>query len=81
MAPSSAARHQPSRSSAQTVDADVLVWRLEVGGQTIEHRVRLGSNKAAKWLRAHAPPPAHDVAFDESVAFAGQLVEDGLTVS
>jgi glucose-6-phosphate dehydrogenase assembly protein OpcA len=71
----------PSHSSAQTVDADVLVWRLEVGGQTIEHRVRLGSNKAAKWLERTLHRPAHDVAFDESVAFAETLVEDGLTVS
>lgn len=72
----------PSHSSAQTVDADVLVWRLErEGHSTIEHRVRLGSNKAAKWLERTLHRPAHDVAFDESVAFAETLVEDGLVVS
>ncbi|MBX3231038.1 MAG: glucose-6-phosphate dehydrogenase assembly protein OpcA [Labilithrix sp.] len=72
----------PSHSSATTVDADVLVWRLTLGAHApIEHRVRLGSNKAAKWLERTLHRPAHDVAFDESVAFAEALVEDGLTVS
>lgn len=71
----------PSHSSAQTVDADVLVWTCEALGHTIEHRVRLGSNKAAKWLERTLHRPAHDPAFDESVAFAETLVEDGLTVS
>jgi glucose-6-phosphate dehydrogenase assembly protein OpcA len=71
----------PSHSSAGTIDADVLVWKCTSGGQTIEHRVRLGSNKAAKWLERTLHRPAHDLAFDESVAFAETLVEDGLTVS
>lgn len=72
----------PSHTSATTIDADVLLWKLAVDGQqAIEHRVRLGSNKAAKWLERTLHRPALDVAFDESVAFAETLVEDGLTVS
>ena len=72
----------PSHSSAATVDSDVLYWRLTIGSNpTIEHRVRLGTNKAAKWLERTLHRPAHDPAFDESVAFAEALVEDGLTVS
>lgn len=72
----------PSHSSAATVDSDVLVWKLTIGpSPTIEHRVRLGTNKAAKWLERTLHRPAHDIAFDESVAFAEALVEDGLTVS
>lgn len=72
----------PSHSSAATVDSDVLFWKLTIGSSpTIEHRVRLGTNKAAKWLERTLHRPAHDVAFDESVAFAEALVEDGLTVA
>lgn len=65
-----------------TVDADVVVWKLErTGAPPIEQRVRLGTNKAAKWLERTLHRPAGDVAFDESVAFAEHIVEDGLTVS
>jgi glucose-6-phosphate dehydrogenase assembly protein OpcA len=65
-----------------TVDADVMVWRRARGdGPAIEHRVRLGTNKAAKWLERTLHRPARDVAFDESVAFAEHIVEDGLNVA
>lgn len=64
-----------------TPDADVVVWRCtKGGGPAIEQRVRLGANKAAKWLERTLHRPASDPAFDESVAFAEQIVEDGLTV-
>jgi glucose-6-phosphate dehydrogenase assembly protein OpcA len=64
-----------------TPDADVVVWRLELtGSPPFEQRVRLGANKAAKWLERTLHRPATDRAFDESVAFAEQIVEDGLTV-
>ena len=64
-----------------TRDADTLLWRRVLDGKTMEHRVRLGANKAAKWLERTLHRPAHDPAFDESVAFAEHLVDDGLTVS
>ena len=64
-----------------TPDADVVVWRCSKGGApAIEQRVRLGANKAAKWLERTLHRPPLDPAFDESVAFAEQIVEDGLTV-
>ena len=65
-----------------TVDADVVMWKQQKGdGPEIEQRVRLRANKAAKWLERTLHRPASDPAFDESVAFAEQIVEDGLTVS
>ena len=65
-----------------TPDADVIVWRCaKHDGAEIEQRTRLGANKAAKWLERTLHRPMRDVAFDESVAFAEHIVEDGLTVS
>lgn len=65
-----------------TPDADIVLWRQEVTGSApFEQRVRLGANKAAKWLERTLHRPATDHAFDESVAFAEQIVGDGLTVS
>jgi glucose-6-phosphate dehydrogenase assembly protein OpcA len=61
-----------------TPDADVVAWRLESDDTAIEQRIRLGANKAAKWLERTLHRPASDPAFDESVAFAEQIVEDGL---
>ena len=67
---------------SSTVDADVVLWKRAMGGgPAIEHRVRMGANKAAKWLERTLHRPASDPAFTESVAFAEQIVEDGLTVS
>lgn len=66
---------------AGTRDADVVSWKLAPpNGAPLEHKVRLGANKAAKWLERTLHRPAHDAAFAESVAFAEQIVEDGLTV-
>ncbi len=65
-----------------TVDADVVIWKLEKpNAPPTEQRVRLGANKAAKWLERTLHRPASDTAFDESIAFAEHIVEDGLTVS
>ncbi|MEA2751995.1 MAG: hypothetical protein QOI41_6138, partial [Myxococcales bacterium] len=64
-----------------TADADVMLWKQTVTGMPpLEQRVRLGSNKAAKWLERTLHRPKHDPAFNESVACAEQIVEDGLTV-
>ena len=64
-----------------TLDADVMVWKLKTSSSpALEQRVRLGTNKAAKWLERTLHRPKHDPAFDESVAFAEHIVEDGLTV-
>lgn len=64
-----------------TADADVMVWKQVMpGSPALEQRVRLGANKAAKWLERTLHRPKHDPAFDESVAFAEHIVEDGLTV-
>jgi glucose-6-phosphate dehydrogenase assembly protein OpcA len=65
-----------------TPDADVLVWKLGLAnGATLEQSVRLGANKAAKWLERTLHRPPNDAAFVESVAFAEHIVEDGLVVS
>jgi glucose-6-phosphate dehydrogenase assembly protein OpcA len=66
--------------AGETSDADVVLWRQTTPAGTYEQRVRLGANKAAKWLERTLHRPAFDPAFDESVAFAEQIVEDGLTV-
>lgn len=64
-----------------TLDADVMVWKLKTSSSPpLEQRVRLGANKAAKWLERTLHRPKHDPAFDESVAFAEHIVQDGLTV-
>lgn len=65
-----------------TPDADIIVWRRQKQGSTeIEQHTRLGANKVAKWLERTLHRPMRDVAFDESLAFAEYIVEDGLTVS
>jgi hypothetical protein len=70
-----------SRQQDATLDADVMVWKQSTTGSApLEQRVRLGANKAAKWLERTIHRPKHDPAFDESVAFAEHIVEDGLTV-
>jgi glucose-6-phosphate dehydrogenase assembly protein OpcA len=73
----------PARGgAAATPDADVMRWRLESpSGHIAEQKVRLGANKAAKWLERTLHRQARDAAFDESVAFAEQIVDDGLTVA
>jgi glucose-6-phosphate dehydrogenase assembly protein OpcA len=64
-----------------TADADMMVWKQTCSDSApLEQRVRLGANKAAKWLERTIHRPKHDPAFDESVAFAEQIVQDGLTV-
>ena len=63
-----------------TADSDVMLWKVTSGSVVLEQRVRLGANKAAKWLERTLHRPKHDPAFDESVAFAEHIVEDGLTV-
>jgi len=68
--------------SDTTLDADVVVWKLSHGdGVEIEQRVRLRTNKAARWLERTLHRPPRDVAFTESVAFAEHIVEDGLIIS
>ncbi|HEY8079107.1 MAG TPA: glucose-6-phosphate dehydrogenase assembly protein OpcA [Labilithrix sp.] len=73
-------RELGSGMSGATADADVVVWKQTTKAGSFEQRVRLGANKAAKWLERTLHRPALDPAFDESVAFAEQIVEDGLTV-
>jgi glucose-6-phosphate dehydrogenase assembly protein OpcA len=64
-----------------TADADVMLWKHVItGSPPLEQRVRLGANKAAKWLERTLHRPKHDPAFNESVSFAEQIVHDGLTV-
>ncbi|MBX3189015.1 MAG: glucose-6-phosphate dehydrogenase assembly protein OpcA [Labilithrix sp.] len=69
-----------------TADADVMVWKQVVTASVpaasfrLEQRVRLGANKAAKWLERTLHRPKRDAAFDESIAFAEQIAEDGLMV-
>jgi len=64
-----------------TADADVVLWRhVAPGCAPLEQHVRLSANKAAKWLERTLHRPKSDQAFDESVAFAEHIVDDGLTV-
>lgn len=72
---------QSSGLEDATADADVMVWKQSTTGVApLEQRVRLGANKAAKWLERTLHRPKHDPAFNESVAFAEHIVEDGLTI-
>ena len=65
----------------QTVDADVVLWTCtQPNHAPLEQRVRLNSNKAARWLERTLHRPPADPAFDESVVFAEHIVDDGLTV-
>ncbi len=64
---------------ATTIDADMLVWRLDVDMPTAtEQRVRLGANRGARLLERTLHRPPNDPTLNESVAFAEQLLEDGL---
>lgn len=75
-------RDLASGQEGTTPDADVVCWKLRKSdGSEIDHRVRLGANKAAKWLERTLHRPPADSAFNESVAFAEQIIQDGLTVA
>jgi glucose-6-phosphate dehydrogenase assembly protein OpcA len=63
---------------SQTLDADVLQWRLEIEGQVIEQSIRLGANRGARLLDRTLHRPAHDPLLEETVEFAEELYEDGL---
>ncbi len=68
-----------SGSQGTTADADVVLWKhVTPSLGPLEQRVRLSSNKAAKWLERTLHRPKSDPVFDESVAFAEHIVEDGL---
>ncbi len=60
-----------------TDDADVIAWHLEPWqGAALDQHVRLGTNKAAKWLERTLRRPAKDMALLESVTFAEHVAED-----
>lgn len=68
---------------SQTLDADVLAWRLELdagggGVRAIEQSVRLGANREARLLDRTLHRPPHDPVLDAAVEFAEKLDEDGL---
>lgn len=72
----------PKDQADTTLDADVMLWRsARTDATEIEQTIRLGANKAAKWLERTLHRPLRDPAFDESVAFAERVVAEGLTVS
>lgn len=74
-------RNLGSGSSDATADADVVKWTLSVGdAPAIEQSVRFGANKGAKWLERTLHRPARDPALIDSVAFAEEVVEDGVVV-
>ena len=61
---------------------DEREWRmLDGAGSPVVHRVRLGANKAAKWLERTLRRPAKDAAFLESVQFAEHVLEDAMEVT
>ncbi len=72
-------RNLGSGLEGSTVDNDVVKWTLQVAdAPAIEQQVRLGTNKGAKWLERTLHRPAKDPALVEAVAFAEEVVEDGL---
>ncbi len=61
----------------KTADADVITWKLTPShGTALEQRVRLGTNKAAKWLERTLRRPSVDPALLESVAFAENVADE-----
>jgi glucose-6-phosphate dehydrogenase assembly protein OpcA len=73
---------QANLRRATTIDADMLVWRLDVDLPTAtEQRVRLGANRGARLLERTLHRPPNDPTLNEAVAFAEQLLEDGLVCS
>ncbi len=66
----------------ETFDADVITWRLvPSGGAALEQRVRLGANKAAKWLERTLRRPPLDAALLESIAFAENIADEVATAA
>lgn len=71
-----------------TLDADVLEWRLDVSTSAdasapatsrrgpMEQRVRLRTNQGARLLERTLHRPANDPALAEAAAFAEEMVED-----
>ncbi len=71
-----------------TLDADVLEWKLDVGAAAeagapavsrrgpMEQRVRLRTNQGARLLERTLHRPANDPALAEAAAFAEEMVED-----
>jgi glucose-6-phosphate dehydrogenase assembly protein OpcA len=74
-------RELGSGLEGKTADADLLVWRLESSGGTLEQRVRLGTNTGARMLERTLRRPAHDPALAESALFADEIYEEGLVCS
>jgi glucose-6-phosphate dehydrogenase assembly protein OpcA len=73
-------RDLASGLDTQTPDADMMMWKLEVDDAVpYEHRVRLSANKASRILERTLHRPAHDQALVDSIAFAEQVFEDGIT--
>ena len=61
----------------RTTDADVVTWKLAWShGTSLEQRVRLGTNKAAKWLERTLRRPSVDPALLESVTFAENIADE-----
>jgi len=65
----------------RTTDADVVAWRLSTSaGVSQEQRVRLGTNKAAKWLERTLRRPSADPALLESISFAEKIADDRVSI-
>lgn len=65
----------------RTTDADVVTWKLSTSaGVSQEQRVRLGTNKAAKWLERTLRRPLADPALLESIGFAEKIADDKVTL-
>ncbi len=61
----------------RTTDADVVTWKLSTTeGVSQDQRVRLGTNKAAKWLERTLRRPSADPSLLESIAFAEKIADD-----
>ena len=61
----------------RTADADVVTWRLQTStGTALEQRVRLGTNKAGKWLERTLRRPSVDPALLEAIAFAEAIADE-----
>jgi glucose-6-phosphate dehydrogenase assembly protein OpcA len=66
-------------ATRSTRDADMLHWKIEVGGEApFEQQVRLGANKGAKLLERTLHRAPSDATLLEAIAFAERVFDDGV---
>lgn len=66
-------RDLASGLEGKTADADTVTWSLASEGVQREHRLRFGSNRAAKWLERTIHRPRKDAALFEAAALVAEI--------